>query len=90
MYFFQIHFHSSVESANKYFPIEILPNELGGKAGPINELWDVQIKKLKDFQEWFLEDERINRVNESLRIEKNNVSNELSGVEGSFRKLDID
>lgn len=64
-----MHFHSSVESVNKYFPVEILPNELGGKAGPIQEIWNMRIKRLEDFQEWFVEDEKNNRINESLRIE---------------------
>lgn len=89
MYFFQIHFHSSMESINKYFPVEILPNELGGKAGPLNEMWNAQVKKLEDFQDWFLEDERINRVNESLRAENSKGSIESqSSVENDVKNLD--
>lgn len=70
--------------------MDILPNECGGKGGPVKDIMDAQWKKLNDFREWFLEDEKINRVNESLRITKNKYSNDLFGVEGSFRKLDID
>ncbi|KMQ87735.1 alpha-tocopherol transfer [Lasius niger] len=85
-----VHFHSSMENASKYFPIEALPNELGGKAGPIQELLNAEIKKMENFREWFLEDERINRVNESLRIGKSKTCNDLFGMDGTFRKLEID
>lgn len=79
-----------MESLSKYISIEALPNELGGKAGAITELMDKQVKKVENFREWFLEDERINRVNESLRIGKSKTSSDLFGVEGSFKRLDID
>lgn len=79
-----------MESASKYFSIQVLPNELGGEAGPIQELVNAQIKKIENFREWFLEDERINRVDESLRINKSKTSNDLFGVDGSFKKLEID
>ncbi|GAB1861594.1 Alpha-tocopherol transfer protein-like [Camponotus japonicus] len=85
-----IYFHSSMESASKYFSIEVLPNELGGKAGPIQELVNAQIKKIENFGEWFLEDEKINRVDESLRINKSKASSDLFGVDGNFKKLEID
>ncbi|RLU19744.1 hypothetical protein DMN91_008301 [Ooceraea biroi] len=86
----RIHFHPTLEDAKKYFPIDALPNEFGGKAGPVKELMEEQIKKLENFCGWFVEDEKINRVNESLRIGKNETSNTLFGMDGTFRKLDID
>lgn len=88
--FFQIHFHSSMESAKKYLPIDALPKENGGKAGSIEELRDVSVKKIEDFREWFLEDERVGRVNESLRIGKCKTSNDLFGIDGNFKKLELD
>ncbi|XP_014485794.1 PREDICTED: alpha-tocopherol transfer protein-like isoform X2 [Dinoponera quadriceps] len=66
-----IHFHTSLQSASEYFPIEALPNELGGKAGTLEELKNAKLKKIENFQEWFLQDEKNNRVNESLRIGEN-------------------
>ncbi|XP_032686006.1 uncharacterized protein LOC116851075 [Odontomachus brunneus] len=85
-----IHFHTSLESAKKYFPIEALPNELGGKAGPIQELMDIQLKKIENFCEWFVEDEKNNRVNESLRIGNSKTSSDLFGVDGSFKTIEFD
>lgn len=90
MYFLQVHFHTSLQSASKYFPIEALPNEVGGKAGFIQELMDTQFKRIENFREWFLEDEKNYRVNESLRIDKSKTSSDLFGIEGSFKKIEID
>ncbi|XP_014483469.1 PREDICTED: uncharacterized protein LOC106748995 [Dinoponera quadriceps] len=65
-----IHLHSSLQSVSEYFPLEVLPNECGGKAGPIQELMDTHLKRIENFREWFLKDEKNNRVNESLRSKK--------------------
>ncbi|KAL6256813.1 hypothetical protein P5V15_011753 [Pogonomyrmex californicus] len=85
-----IHFHSSLETLPEYIPIDALPNEMGGKAGSIHELAKIEIKKLEDYREWFLMDEATGRVNEALRIGKSKLASDLFGVEGSFKKLDID
>ncbi|XP_019697416.1 alpha-tocopherol transfer protein-like [Harpegnathos saltator] len=85
-----IHFHASLESVSEHFPIEVLPNELGGKGGALQELMDAQFKRIENFREWFLEDEKNNRVNESLRIGKSKTSGDLFGVDGNFRKIEID
>lgn len=63
---------------------------MGGKAGSIHELAEIQVKKLEDYREWFLLDEATARVNEALRIGKSKSANDLFGVEGSFKQLDID
>lgn len=84
------HMHSSLESLDKLIPLDILPNEVGGKAGPLMELHERQIKKLEDHREWFQEEERTKRVNESLRPGKGKTATDLFGVEGTFKKLDID
>ncbi|KAL0129297.1 hypothetical protein PUN28_004180 [Cardiocondyla obscurior] len=85
-----IHFHSSLETVPEYIPINLLPNEEGGKAGSIQELSDMQVKTLEEYREWFLLDETTRRVNEALRIEQKTLPNTLFGIEGSFKKLDID
>lgn len=74
----------------EFVPIEALPNQYGGKAGPIEKLVAKNIKLLEEFREWFQYDELIGRVNESLRIEKFQDAESLFGVDGSFKKLDID
>lgn len=79
-----------MKSVAEYIPVDALPNETGGKAGSIHELAEIQVKKLEDYREWFLLDEATRRVNEALRIGKSKSANDLFGVEGSFKQLDID
>lgn len=85
-----LHMHSTLESLDKSIPLDVLPNEAGGKAGPLMELHEKQIKKLEDNRDWFREEERTKRVNESLRPGKGKTATDLFGVEGSFKKLEID
>ncbi|XP_012529319.1 alpha-tocopherol transfer protein-like [Monomorium pharaonis] len=85
-----LHFHSSLESMSQSIPIDLLPNEVDGKGGFIQELAEIEVKRLEDYREWFLLEETTERVNENLRIGKSKSASDLFGVEGSFRKLDID
>ncbi|XP_014485710.1 PREDICTED: alpha-tocopherol transfer protein-like [Dinoponera quadriceps] len=84
------HMHTTAESLEKFIPLEVLPNEAGGKAGPILELHEKNINKLIDHTAWFKEEEANCRVNESLRPGKAMSVTDLFGVEGSFKKLEID
>ncbi|XP_018393626.1 PREDICTED: alpha-tocopherol transfer protein-like [Cyphomyrmex costatus] len=85
-----IYFHSSLESVSEYIPVDALPNETGGKAGSVHKLAELQEKKFEEYREWFLLDESTRRVNEALRIGKSKTTNDLFGMEGNFKKLDID
>ncbi|XP_012057284.1 PREDICTED: alpha-tocopherol transfer protein-like [Atta cephalotes] len=84
------HMHTTSDTLAKFVPLEVLPNEAGGQAGPIQELHNKQMKKLEDHIAWFQEDESNHRVNESLRPGKAKTATDLFGVEGSFKKLEID
>ena len=70
--------------------IDSLPNESGGKAGTVKELFDEVIKTIELNSEYFIEDEKYKRVDESKRPGNAKNASELFGVEGSFKKLDID
>ncbi|XP_001602751.1 alpha-tocopherol transfer protein-like [Nasonia vitripennis] len=85
-----LHLHPSVESMKKHMPTEILPNEAGGKAGATSELYEKVLKNLEDHRQYFLAEEKETRVDESLRPGKAKSVNDLFGIEGSFKKLDID
>lgn len=87
---FQFHMHSSTDTLSKFIPLEVLPNEEGGKAGPIMKLHDEQIKWLEKHISWFKEDEANHRVNEQLRLGKIKSAVDLFGIEGSFKKLETD
>lgn len=45
---------------------------------------------LKEKREYFLDEEKTRRVNENLRPNKSPLESQLFGMDGSFRKLDID
>ncbi|XP_018400226.1 PREDICTED: alpha-tocopherol transfer protein-like [Cyphomyrmex costatus] len=85
-----IHFHSSLESLSKYISVDALPNEIGGKAGSVHKLAEIEMKRIQDYREWFLLDESARRVNEALRVGKSKTTNDLFGTDGNFKKLDID
>ena len=70
--------------------VDLLPNEAGGKAGSIVQMQEAGIKEIDDKREWFLEEMKCGKVDESLRIGKSNIANDLFGVDGTFKKLDID
>lgn len=82
--------HTTNDSLSKFIPLEVLPNEAGGQAGPMRDLHDKQVKKLSDHVAWFQEEETNCRVDESLRPGKAKTATDLFGVEGSFKKLEID
>ncbi|KAK1137919.1 hypothetical protein K0M31_002412 [Melipona bicolor] len=85
-----IHLHSSIKTLEEFLPIDLLPSEVGGKAGSIVQMQEARIKEIDDKREWFLEEMKYGKVDESLRIGKNNIANDLFGVDGTFKKLDID
>jgi len=78
------------DELKKVLPIEALPNEYGGKAGSIEEIAAKHIKLLEEFRDWFQYDEVSGRVNESLRVGKCESAENLFGVDGSFKKLELD
>ncbi|XP_031343396.1 alpha-tocopherol transfer protein-like isoform X2 [Photinus pyralis] len=86
----RIHFHQTNDYSDLYkiIPKSDLPKELGGESYTISD----QLAKWNDImlkcRSWFLENEKL-RSDESKRIAKWD-NTELFGVEGSFRKLDID
>lgn len=82
--------HTTLESVAKFIPLEALPTDVAGKAGYTKDLHEQYIKKIENHRPWFLEDEKSGRVNEALRPGKSKNVTDLFGVEGSFKKLEID
>ncbi|XP_064107324.1 retinol-binding protein pinta-like isoform X5 [Macrobrachium nipponense] len=86
----RIHIHGSdLESLYKEVPKECLPVEYGGTNGTIEEIKDYWIKRVDARRDWLLEDEKYG-VDESKRPGKPKTTVDLFGIEGSFRKLNID
>ncbi|KZC05924.1 PREDICTED: alpha-tocopherol transfer protein-like [Dufourea novaeangliae] len=80
------------EELHPYMNKDILPKEWGGKAGTFDELNDSWRKKIEKNRDWFLREEKLSRTNESARLPetKSRLLAELDGLQGSFRKLNID
>ncbi|XP_032691499.1 alpha-tocopherol transfer protein-like isoform X2 [Odontomachus brunneus] len=89
---FHIH-NGGGEELYAYMNKDILPNEWGGKAGTLRELnaaWRERIEKNRD---WFLREEKLSRADESARLPDSkplSLLMELEGIQGTFRKLNID
>ena len=75
---------------SKHLSVDILPNEAGGKAGPMMDLYGKVLRNLEDHRQFFIEEEATARVNEALRPGKAKSATDIFGIEGSFKKLDID
>ncbi|KAG8035436.1 hypothetical protein G9C98_006882 [Cotesia typhae] len=75
-----VHVHTNDETLEKFVPVDLLPNESGGKAGPLMEIHQKHIKFLEDHRDFFLEEEINCRVDEFLRPRRS------SGAMSFFRR----
>ncbi|XP_069680007.1 retinol-binding protein pinta-like isoform X3 [Periplaneta americana] len=89
MIYVQLHFHGPVEELEKYFPLEILPEDYGGKSESCETIHAKQQALVQKYTNWFQQEEAM-KVDESKRIGKRNLEVDSYGAEGSFRKLAID
>ncbi|XP_037813926.1 alpha-tocopherol transfer protein-like [Lucilia sericata] len=85
----RFHIHSKYESLYDYIPQDCLPAEYGGSNGTVQDVINTWEKKLLEYKSYF--DEEVQYcTNEKLRPGRPVNSESLFGIEGSFRKLDID
>lgn len=73
----------------KIIPRECLPKDYGGEAPSVDEIASEWKKKVESYREWFLEDEKYHS-DEKKRPGKPKTSEDLFGLEGSFRQLNVD
>uniref|UniRef100_A0A1A9W9W0 CRAL-TRIO domain-containing protein n=1 Tax=Glossina brevipalpis TaxID=37001 RepID=A0A1A9W9W0_9MUSC len=85
----RLYVHSSLNSLFEHIPEEYLPHELGGKNGSIEELQHQGYRRFLEFEN-YLQDDLNYRNNENLRTNELRDYDELFGLDGTFRKLDID
>ncbi|KAI5641591.1 CRAL/TRIO domain-containing protein [Phthorimaea operculella] len=86
----RVHVHNqNYNNLHKVVPKSVLPVEYEGDDGSIEELRDYWKEKVENYREWFIKEEEA-RSDESKRPGTPKNSSNLFGVEGSFRKLEVD
>ncbi|XP_014485293.1 PREDICTED: alpha-tocopherol transfer protein-like [Dinoponera quadriceps] len=80
---------TGIESLYNDLPRSILPADYGGYAPSLDTLTDMWRAKLMEQRDWLLDQNKL-KVNESLRVDSVINPDDLFGVSGTFRKLDID
>jgi len=86
--------YADVKDISESVPVEMLPSDYeGGKAGSLQKISENYWDYLKDHRDYFLDDERLLRADLSKRPSKsarNTRADEIFGVQGNFKRLDID
>ncbi|XP_060842121.1 uncharacterized protein LOC132922564 [Rhopalosiphum padi] len=85
-----IHPASDMDTVYKSIPKEYFASDMGGKAPSFEAQKDKSLERFKTYGSFFEDDEKFNRVDENKRIDKNNRFNSSHGLEGSFKKLELD
>ncbi|XP_026331064.1 alpha-tocopherol transfer protein-like [Hyposmocoma kahamanoa] len=86
----RLHVHGKdFEPLYEHVSKDILPVEYGGNGGTIQEITDYWVKKIEEYREWLDEEEKYG-TDESKRPGKPKTSEDMFGVEGSFRQLQVD
>ncbi|XP_072382632.1 alpha-tocopherol transfer protein-like [Diabrotica undecimpunctata] len=81
--------HSDISSLFTYIPQDLLPVEYGGSCES-SEVLKENVKKLIVENEEFLIAQDALVVDESKRTERNEKLNDVYGIAGSFKKLEVD
>ncbi|XP_014480588.1 PREDICTED: alpha-tocopherol transfer protein-like [Dinoponera quadriceps] len=80
---------SGVDSLQKILPKSVLPEDYGGEELSMATLTDMWFAKVKSERDWLLKQEKL-KNNEFLRTDCVINADDLFGVAGTFRKLEID
>ncbi|XP_065093111.1 alpha-tocopherol transfer protein-like [Ochlerotatus camptorhynchus] len=84
-----LHLHSNIETLYPFVQKKCLTNELGGEAGNLMDIKEKFNRHLIDNREFFIEEENKKAI-EERRPGKPKDSASIFGMEGNFKKLDID
>ncbi|ALC40762.1 CG30339 [Drosophila busckii] len=85
----RFYIYKNLEELYKVIPREYLPEEYGGSNGRIAEIIAQMESDIRAYTDYLQQDSQYG-VNEQLRPGKRLNPDTLFGIEGSFRKLDID
>jgi hypothetical protein len=83
---------NNLDSLYKVIPKKLMPNEYGGECGPIANIINSWEKRIISYRDYYKEEENF-KVDEKKRMNNKNKMTEQfidQGVNGSFRKLNLD
>lgn len=80
---------SDLSGIYKIIPKSLLPKDYGGDGLSIADLGLQHKKKIESYRDWFLEDFQY-CTDESKRLESSKRMDDIFGIDGSFRKLNVD
>ncbi|XP_063896561.1 clavesin-1 [Helicoverpa armigera] len=78
------------KTIEKFMPIEGLPKGAGGQYKSLEQIRDDNITKMKNSKQFFVEENKKRVVEDKRPGKPKTISDIFGGVEGSFKKLDID
>nr|CAH7724661.1 unnamed protein product [Callosobruchus chinensis] len=84
----RIHIHDSLESLRKFLPNKVLPKEYGGDLPPLGEINETWVKAFEKYADRFDKMAKL-KVNEQLRPTPL-VNDDILGIYGNFKKLNVD
>ena len=86
----QLYVHgSNLEKLYQHIPKRLLPKEYGGEGDSLKDITANWEKKILSYREYFLEEDQYG-TDERKRVGKAKTADSLFGMEGSFRRLEVD
>ncbi|KAF2879412.1 hypothetical protein ILUMI_26761 [Ignelater luminosus] len=82
--------HNSMDDLLKYFPSDILPVEYAGTSGKFNNLVNDWVDCIVKRRKWFQQQDNIKATGPIPECVSYSHFDDVIGVQGSFRKLEID
>lgn len=80
-----------IEALFQMIPQRLFPTEYGGEAGSIDSIIEHWNKKINSYADFFEEEEKEGYgTNEKKRVGRPKNAESMFGLDGSFRKLNID
>ncbi|EAA43295.4 AGAP012165-PA, partial [Anopheles gambiae str. PEST] len=80
---------SNLEKLYQHIPKRLLPKEYGGEGDSLKDITANWEKKILSYREYFLEEDQYG-TDERKRVGKAKTADSLFGMEGSFRRLEVD
>jgi len=84
-----IHPKGSLEKLHESVGLDVLPKEYGGTNGTLADLTEYWLAEMEANRDWLIQQTKY-KTEESKRPGKPKLHSDFFGIEGSFRKLEID